>query len=151
MEKINLPLYSFKQKTENGQQLIFDEIRKKYVALTPEEWVRQTMIKFLICERNYPLGRIAVETSLSFNGLKKRCDCVVYDQNSSPLLVVEFKAPNVSITQKVFDQISVYNMKLNVKYMLVSNGVEHYFFSSDSQTKKFSFLNRIPFYEELIG
>lgn len=150
MEKLNLPTYAFRQKTENGQQLIFDEIRKKYVVLTPEERVRQTMTKFLILDRMFPLEKIAIETSISFNGLKKRCDSVVFDQNFSPLLVAEYKAPNVPITQRVFDQIAVYNLKLNVRYLLVSNGVVHYFFTSDKETKRFTFFDHIPFYKELI-
>lgn len=150
MEKLNLPPYAFRQKTENNQLLIFDEIRRKYVALTPEEWVRQSMTKFLICERKFPPEKIAIETSISFNGLKKRCDSVVFDQNFSPLLIAEYKAPNVPLSQKVFDQIAVYNLKLNVKYLLVSNGIDHYFFFSDPEQKKFVFFDSIPTYEELI-
>lgn len=150
MEKLNLPTYAFRQKIENGQQLVFDEIRRKYVLLTPEEYVRQTMTKFLINDRMFPSEKIAIETSISFNGLKRRCDSVVFDQNFSPLIIAEYKAPSVPISQKVFDQIAVYNLKLNVRYLLVSNGVEHYFFTSNSETKKFIFFDHIPFYKELV-
>lgn len=149
MLQLNLPTYSFKIKEEKEKQFIFDKIRKKYVSLTPEEWVRQHFIEFLISEKEYPQSFIANEVSITYNGLKKRCDSLVYSKDGKIKLIVEFKAPHIHITQETFDQIAVYNMKLKVDFLIVSNGLEHFCCRIDYQNMKYDFLQEIPKYEEI--
>ena len=123
MLSLNLPSYEAKIVQRNGKNVIFDTLRKRYVALTPEEWVRQHFVHFLTDYKGYPKGLLANEIQLNLNGTKKRCDTVLYDKNLSAKLIVEYKAPHVEITQAVFDQITGYNMVLKVKYLIVSNGL----------------------------
>ncbi|HPO48376.1 MAG TPA: type I restriction enzyme HsdR N-terminal domain-containing protein, partial [Paludibacteraceae bacterium] len=111
MESLNLPKYTFKIKRIDNKYTIFDCIRKRYVALTPEEWVRQNVVQYLITEKNVPQTRISNETSITFNGLSKRCDTIVYDKNFAPLIIVEYKAPSIPLSQATFDQVAVYNLK----------------------------------------
>ena len=118
-------------KEVNGKQLIFDPVRKKFVALTPEEHVRQQWLHFLIHEKQYPVSRIAVEAALRINGLSKRADILIYDNNAKPHLMVECKAPHVAISQKTFDQIARYNMKFRVKYLLITNGANYFISEMD--------------------
>jgi len=146
MIKLNFPSYSFSIKEENGTQLIFDEQRKKYVVLTPEEWVRQHLVKYLIHEKKYPSSLIAVETSLEVCHQSLRADVVVYHPDRFPLLIAECKAPTQPINQKVFDQIAVYNLTLNVRFLVLTNGLLHYCCRVDSDSKKCVFLNSIPDY-----
>ena len=124
--------------------MIFDVIRKKFVPLTPEERVRQYWLHYLIAEKKYPRSLIAVEMSLQVNQLAKRCDIVVFDKHGSPVLIVECKAPEVKILQKVFDQIARYNLALRVKYLVVSNGSEHHCCEIDFEKKKYFFLDSLP-------
>lgn len=149
MIKLNLPSYSFKLFKEDKKTKIFDDIRKKKIVLTPEEWVRQNFIQFLIQERNYPRGLIAVEKGLKINGLQKRTDILCYDKSGNPILMVECKATNISIDQSVFDQIARYNISFKLPYLIVTNGLEHYCALINFEEKRFSFLKEIPFYEEL--
>lgn len=149
MLQLNLPEYSFKIKKENDKHFIFDNIRKKYVSLTSEEWVRQNFIEFLIKEKKYPASLIANEVSITYNGLKKRCDSLIYNQYGEIVLVVEYKAPFVKITQETFDQIAVYNMKLKVNFLIVSNGIEHFCCRIDEKNMRYDFLKEIPSYEEI--
>ncbi len=146
---LNFPAYSFKIKNENGRKMIFDRLRRKYVALQPEEWVRQNMTEFLVREKKYPATLLGNEISLTCNGLQKRCDTVVYGTRGEPLMIVEYKAPSVEITQKTFDQIAIYNTQLQVRYLLISNGLQHFCCKVDLTTNKLHFLMEIPFYEEL--
>ena len=132
---------------ENKKTKIFDEIRKKFLVLTPEEWVRQNFIKFLIEERNFPKGLIAIEKGLKLNGLHKRTDILIYDKTGSPIMIVECKASKVAINQNVFDQIGRYNITFKVPYLVVTNGLQHYCAQIDFENKQFSFLNEIPNYE----
>ncbi len=150
MSSLNFPAYTFKIKTIDEKKCIYDRLRRKFVALQPEEWVRQHMIEFLIEELKYPEGLIGNEISLTYNGLQKRCDSVVYSKNRDPLMIIEYKAPTVEISQKTFDQISLYNTQLQVKYLLISNGFNHYCCKVDLESKKVSFLKEIPSYGELI-
>ena len=129
---MNLPEFDFKIRKENGKHQIFDRIRKTFVALTPEEWVRQNMVSYLIV-----------------NGLAKRCDTVIYDNNFCPLVIAEYKAETVELTQKVFDQAAVYNQRLNVPYLLVSNGRNHLFCYVDKTNRRFRFEEQIPDYRTL--
>lgn len=149
MEKLNLPEYSFQLRDSNRPE-IFDSLRRKFVALTPEEWVRQNFIQYLIQEKKFPSGLISVEKELVFNSMKRRTDIVVYDKNAKPLLIVECKASSVSISQLTFDQIARYNMVLKVKYLLVTNGISHYCCIMDYQQNSYSFLKEIPEYDLLL-
>lgn len=147
MWQLNLPEYQFRIKIHNNKQLIFDSIRKKFVSLTPEEYVRQHFIRFLIEQRNYPESKIAIEKEININGLKKRCDAVIYNAAYTPLMIVEFKAPTVKLSQQTFDQAATYNTKLCVNYLLISNGLEHY--ACYVEASKYQFLADIPYYNNL--
>ncbi len=146
MQKLNLPEYSFRLKEERGKQLIFDLIRKKFVVLTPEEWVRQNFIQYLISEKNYPRNLMAVEKQVKVNGKQRRFDLLVYSRNGQPRLIVEFKAPGVKITQDAFDQVVRYNMALRVDKVIVSNGLQHFACAIDYKTNSFFYLKEIPEY-----
>ena len=144
MKRLNLPTYSFNIKLIEQRKYIFDFIRKKFVILTPEEWVRQNFLRYLVDEKNYPASLIAIEKEFKLNNLSKRSDTVVYNKMGKPFLIVEFKAPDVKIDQKVFDQIARYNMKLKVNYLMVSNGMEHYCCMLDYSKNSYVFLKEIP-------
>ena len=146
MIALNLQPYNYKLKNSENKTYIFDVIRKKYVLLTPEEWVRQHVVHFLINEKGYPKSLINVEKQLYLNNLKKRTDIIVFSKTGTPFIIVECKAPSVKITQKTFDQISRYNLKLKAKYLMVTNGLAHYFAELDSQNECFNFLKDIPKY-----
>ena len=149
MLPLNLPSYPAKIQKRNGKNVIFDSLRQKYVALTPEEWVRQHFVHLLIDLKGYPKGLLANEVQLDLNGTKKRCDTVLFNKELNARMIVEYKAPSVEITQAVFDQITRYNMVLKVEYLIVSNGLHHYCCRIDYQTMKYTFLPDIPAYEEL--
>lgn len=146
---LRLPVFPFKIINREGKRYIFDDIRRKYVALTPEEWVRQHFVSYLRHTKGYPTGLIANETQIDLNGTRKRCDTVVYDRALKPLMIVEYKAPSVVITQSVFDQITRYNMVLHVEYLTVSNGLHHYCCRIDYERQTYSFLDDIPQYVDL--
>lgn len=129
--------------------MIFDPLRKKYVALTPEEWVRQHFIHFLIEHKGYPNGLLANEIQLDLNGTRKRCDSVLYDRTLRPRMIIEYKAPTVPITQQVFDQICRYNIVLKVDYLIVSNGINHYCCKVNYSDFSYVFLKEIPSYNQL--
>ena len=150
MEKLNLPTYSFNIKLIEQRKYIFDFIRKKFVILTPEEWVRQNFLRFLVEEKKYPASLIAVEMEFKLNKLSKRSDAVVYDRKAKPILVIEFKSPEVKINQKVFDQIARYNMKLNVDFLIVSNGLEHFCCKIDHENNNYTFLKYVPDFNQLL-
>lgn len=149
MVTLNLPSFAYKVQKVQGKALIFDMIRKKYVALTPEEWVRQHLLHFLIDHLSYPKALIRVEGGMKYNSLAKRTDVVVFDREGKPLLIVECKSFKVPINQKVFEQSSIYNGTLQASYLLISNGIDHYCCRIDHQTKSFAFLDTLPRYEEI--
>ena len=149
MWQLNLPAYNFRIIKKNEKPFIFDDLRKKFVALTPEEWVRQHFIRFLINVKLYPASLIAIEKQLVINGLKKRCDAVVYSRNAEPLMIIEFKATTVSIAQQTFDQAAVYNSKLKVDYFIISNGLKHYCCRLDKNVLQYNFLDDIPDFDSL--
>ncbi len=126
MLDLNLPKYDFKVKTEDGSTQIFDVIRKQFVKLTPEEWVRQNFIQYLIDEKKYPASLMVLEYALKYNNMQKRADILCFNKEGAPQLMVECKAASVPINQKVFDQIARYNFSLKVPYLVVTNGLEHY-------------------------
>lgn len=145
---LNLPRFSFNIKMENDKHVIFDNLRKRFVPLTPEEWVRQHFVQFMIDNLGYPAGKTGNEISLRINRQTKRCDTVVYNNYSQPLVIVEYKAPSVEIDQRVFDQIFVYNTKLNVPFLFVSNGLNHY--ACYIKNGKPLFMKDIPLYKEIV-
>ena len=149
MWQLNLPAYNFRIIKKNEKPFIFDDLRKKFVALTPEEWVRQHFIRFLIDVKHYPASLIAIEKQLVINGLKKRCDAVVYSRNAEPLMIIEFKATTVSIAQQTFDQAAVYNSKLKVDYFIISNGLKHYCCRLEKDVLQYNFLDDIPDFDAL--
>lgn len=150
MQQLNLPRYAFKIKSIKNKYFIYDLIRKKEVVLTPEEWVRQHIVHYLIEEKNYPVSLIALEKKLTLNGLTKRTDILIFNQNGTPEILVECKATNVQITQDTFDQIARYNMKLDAKYLMVSNGLEHFYCIMDHQNESYQFLRDIPNYSNKV-
>jgi hypothetical protein len=146
VQNLNFPTYSFRLKNSENNTHIFDVIRKKFVVLQPEEWVRQHCIQFLIQEKNFPISLINVEKVVLINGLKKRYDIVVYNPNGSLALVVECKAPEVKITQATFDQIARYNLTLKASFLMVTNGLNHYFCTMNPNLESFEFLESLPNY-----
>lgn len=145
MQPLNLPEYPLKTRISAlGKTEVFDTNRKKYLLLTPEEWVRQQFIAFLIDHKNFPASLISIEKGLKVNQLQKRFDAVVFDRNRNPQVLIEFKAPQVKITEKTFSQIAAYNLKMKVKYLIVSNGLKHYCCLMDYEKKSFQFLSDIP-------
>ncbi len=150
MEKLNLPEADLKVVRRDGRLVVFDPLRRRFVTLTPEEWVRQHFVHFLITQKNYPAGVVANEVSITFNGMTRRCDTVVYGRHAEPLLIVEYKAPTVEISQQTFDQISRYNMRLHVQWLIVSNGLRHYCCRVDYEKEECRFVGDIPPYDSLL-
>lgn len=150
MTRLNLPPFEIKLRGTKTQPQIFDILRKKYIALTPEEWVRQHFVHFLVEHKGYPAALMANEIQLKVGEKTLRADSVLYSRELKPRMIIEYKAPHIPITQKVFDQISVYNMLLHVDYLVVSNGLQHYICKMDYNDKKYLFLEDIPDYKELL-
>ena len=149
MLQLNLPAYETRMCSRDGKRMIFDPLRKAYVALTPEEWVRQHFVNFLTNFKGYPATLLANEVAITLNGMKRRCDTVVYDKELRPRVIVEYKAPSVKITKEVFAQISRYNLTLQVDYLIVSNGLRHYCCKMDYKNGSFTFLQEIPEYSKI--
>lgn len=147
--KLNLPPYPARIKAEQGKHKIFDVIRRRYVALTPEEWVRQHFVHFLTDHKHFPTALLANEVRLSVGDKTVRADTVLYDSALRARMIIEYKAPEIAITQKVFDQISVYNLLLHVDYLVVSNGLQNYICKMDYDNQKYLFLPEIPDYHNL--
>ena len=150
MTRLNLPPFEIKLRGTKAQPQIFDILRKKYIPLTPEEWVRQHFVNFLVEHKGYPAALMANEIQLKVGEKTLRADSVLYSRDLKPRMIIEYKAPHIPITQKVFDQISIYNMLLHVDYLVVSNGLQHYICKMDYNDKKYLFLEDIPDYEELL-
>ena len=151
MSALNLPAFDTKITIKDGKRQIFDTLRRCYVALTPEEWVRQHFVNYLCTAKGYPQTLMANEVQIMLNGMKKRCDTVVYDKELRPRVIVEYKAPTVKLTKEVFAQISRYNLTLRVDYLIVSNGVQHYCCRMDYENNSYTFLQEIPDYERLLN
>ncbi|MBQ6204077.1 MAG: type I restriction enzyme HsdR N-terminal domain-containing protein [Prevotella sp.] len=151
MNPLNLPQYDIKVMEKDGKRLILDELRRKYVALTPEEWVRQHFVHFLMEHRNYPSGLLANEVELKIGDKRLRCDSILYNKEAHPQMIIEYKAPHITLTQKVFDQISAYNLLLHVDYLIVSNGLQHICCRMDYAKNTYRFLQEIPTYEEVMS
>lgn len=150
MQQLNFPHYQFKLKEDDKRTQIFDTVRKKYVALTPEEWVRQHIIMFLITEKKFPASLIAVEVSLNRGNKKQRGDIVIYTNDGKPRMIIECKAPEVKITQDTFYQIARYNAPLKMNYLVVTNGLMHFCCKMDYEKGEHTFLKEIPVYNLLI-
>ena len=148
--KLNFPEYTFRIKEEEGKQLIFDEIRRNFVVLTPEERVRQHVIRFLVKEKGFPASLLAIEKAICINQNNLRCDIVGYNRKGEPFLIVECKAPEVNITQNAFNQIVRYNMKLKVAYLLVTNGLKHYCCKMDYDNMSYAFIEEIPSFSSIV-
>lgn len=147
MQQLNFPSYSFRFKNSENKVSIFDAIRKKFIILTPEEWVRQHVVQFLMTEKNYPQSLLNVEKVLQVNGLRKRYDIVVYNSDGTIHILIECKAPEVTISQNTFDQIAQYNMTLQSNFLMVTNGMNHYFCQMDFENEKYQFLTELPNYQ----
>jgi len=147
MRKLNFQLYNFRFKNSENKVSIFDAIRKKFIILTPEEWVRQHVVQFLLEEKKYPHSLINVEKVLKVNGLRKRYDVVVYNPDGSIFLLIECKAPEIKIAQATFDQIARYNMTMRASFLMVTNGLNHYFCQMDFENEKYHFLEELPNYK----
>ncbi len=146
MIQLNFPEYQFRFKNSENKIAIFDEIRKKFIILTPEEWVRQNVVQYLLIEKKYPKSLINVEKTLKINGLTKRYDVVVFNNNGSINVLIECKSTDIKISQTVFDQIARYNMTLKASFLMVTNGLNHYICKIDFENEKYSFLESLPNY-----
>ncbi|MFH2142539.1 MAG: type I restriction enzyme HsdR N-terminal domain-containing protein [Bacteroidota bacterium] len=149
MDALNLPVYEFKIKKNEDFHLIWDELRRKYVKLTPEEWVRQNFIQYLILEKNYVPGYISVEKQIIVNGNQRRFDILVYKSDLVPALMIECKSPDVKITDSVFEQIAMYNIVCKVKFLIVTNGLTHFCCFIDFEKKTFKYLREIPDFKDI--
>lgn len=147
MQKLNFPEYSFRFKNSENKTAVFDEIRKKFIILTPEEWVRLHTVQYLIQEKGIPKSLINVEKQLKLGKMVKRYDVVVYKPNGEIYIIVECKSPKVKITQDTFDQIARYNMQLRADYLMITNGLEHYYCNMDYTEKNYNFLAELPIYD----
>ncbi len=147
MIRLNLPEYQFKiQRKDDAKLYIYDELRKKNVVLTPEEWVRQNFIQYMNLEKGIPLSMMVIEKEIELNSLKKRIDLLIYDKNRLPFLIVECKAPHIKINQDTFDQAARYNLTVNAPFLVITNGLEHYYSAIDLQEKTTKFLKDFPPY-----
>lgn len=149
IQNLNLPPFEQKISEQDGKTVVWDPVRKLWTAFTPEEQVRQAFVSYLINYKDYPASHIANEQAIELNGMSRRCDSVIYDKAGQPKVIVEYKRPTVTITQKVFDQISRYNLVLHVNYLIITNGLKHYCVRMDYETGKYTFLQEIPKYAEL--
>jgi hypothetical protein len=149
MIQLNLPKCLLRFSNRATGTFVFDAFRKKYVALTPEEWVRQNFLSWLVNDLGYPRGLIAVEAPLKYNTLQKRADAIVYNRQGSPLMMIECKSAHVEITQDTFLQAARYNFNFNCKYLVLTNGLSHYCSELDLEKKTFRYLEEIPLYDQL--
>ena len=149
MQTLNLPPYAFTTRQIDGKEMIFDPVRQKYVRLTPEEWVRQHFVQYLIQEQGVPQALIAIEMGFTYQGMQRRADVVIYDRQGQPLMMVECKAADVTVQQAAFDQVARYNKVVEARYLVVTNGLDHYCCVLDHAQHTYRFLEALPRYEEL--
>lgn len=147
MQKLAFPAYSFRLKNSENKPFIFDVIRKKFLVLTPEEWVRQHVLQFLIQDKGYPQSLINVEKEIKVGNTRKRYDIVIFHPDGSLFLIIECKAPSITITQETFDQIARYNLQLQADFLMVSNGLAHYYCQMDYTEERYQFLKELPDYK----
>jgi len=151
VETLNLPTYDFQTTERDGKRVIYDPLRDRYVRLTPEEWVRQHFVQYLIQALDVPGGLVAIEASFQYQDQPRRADAIVHDRQGDPLLLVECKAPRVSINQDAFDQCARYNIVLEAPYLVVTNGQTHYACAIDFENQTYSFLDDLPPYPQLLS
>jgi len=151
MQKLKLPGYPFRFREKNGKPLIYDDLRRRWIVLTPEEWVRQHVIRFLVTEKQFPPSLIAIEKKVLINGLSQRFDLLVFDRHGKPLLIAEFKSPDVDIDQIAFDQALRYNTALLAPFFLVSNGMVHFICRIDFVNHQTRYLTEIPAFSEILN
>lgn len=151
MHPLNLPDFSHRISVNAANNTLFDAIRKKHLKVTPEEWVRQNFVWFLIDHMQYPAGLLALEMQLKLNTLIRRCDIVGFDKSGKAKLIVECKAAHISINQKTFDQIATYNLKLKVDFLIVTNGLQHYCCLMDYKNNSYQFIEEIPSFQQMTG
>ena len=149
MERLNLPAYDFKTRQAAGKQMIFDPVRRKYVRLTPEEWVRQHFVQFMVQELGYPAALIAVEMAFTYQQMPRRADVVVYDRTGRAVLMVECKKPEIEIQQSTFDQVARYNKVVGARYLVVTNGRVHFAAEIDRAGQTYRFLDELPRFDDL--
>jgi len=149
LKELNLPQYSFKISGKEGDEMILDPVRRRFVRLTPEEWVRQNFIQYLINEGKYPPGLLGIEVNFRINKLRRRVDILVHRRNGEPVMIIECKRPEIKLDEPVFDQIATYNFQYRLPYMIVTNGIVHFACKFDFQTMKHEYLMAIPLYEDL--
>ena len=149
MFRLNLPQYEIKIGEKGGKRTIFDFLRRKYVTLTPEEWVRQHFVHYLVEHKGYPKGLLGNEVELHIGEKSLRCDSILYNKVAEPQMIIEYKAPTIQLQQKTFDQISAYNLLLKVDYLIISNGLQHFCCKMDYEHQKYLFLPDIPDYKNL--
>lgn len=147
--KLNLPHYDYKLRRDSDGVKIFDRLRMKYVAVTPEEWVRQHFIEYLITAKGYPASLMANEVGITLNGARRRCDSIVVDHSGKVIMIIEYKSPEVTVSQSTFDQIVRYNMVLRARYLIVSNGLTHYCCVIDYDNGTYRFIPDIPAYDTI--
>ena len=147
--ELNLPVAELRIEKQTGKAFVFDRLRKQFVRLTPEEYVRQQFVSFLIEHKGYPSGRMANEIGIILGNVRKRCDTVIYDNYLKPLMIIEYKSPSIAISQKTFDQIARYNFALQVPWLIVSNGIQHFCCCTDEEKKGYVYVNEIPEYEKV--
>ena len=150
MYRLNLPSYSLKLRKNKLQKVeVFDPLRKKYLILTPEEWVRQNFIEYLADKMHYPKSLMQSEVALKINRVQKRADIVLYGKQGQAILLVECKAPDIKISQEVFDQAARYNMVFKVQYMIITNGLQHYCCELDHENESYNFMEDIPPFDSI--
>lgn len=144
LPRLHFPEYSFKFKNKENKIFIWDDIRKKYILLLPEEWVRQHAVQFLVQDKKYSPNWMAIEKQFTINNIHKRADIVVFNKDMHPYIIVECKAPNVPITQETFDQIARYNLALQAKYLMLTNGLQHFYCKMNFEKETYVFLEELP-------
>jgi len=151
LPELSLPPASFRTRTHQGKAEIYDDIRQKYVRLTPEEWVRQHFVRFLLDEKGTPRGLVAIEMGFRYQAMRRRADVVVYDRMGHPMMMVECKAPEVDIRQAAFDQVAQYNTVVHARYLVVTNGMVHYSCAIDHEGRDYRFLDTLPTYAAMLA
>ncbi len=147
MKALHLPQYDYKIKIDNHKTYIYDSIRKKYLFLTPEEWVRQHFVQFLLNQHQYPKSLIKLETGLSYNKLRKRSDIIVYSRSGAPFMLIECKSYEIKLSDSVFFQAATYNNKIGATYLCLTNGLEHFVYQMPTHTHEGKFIDKIPHFE----
>jgi hypothetical protein len=150
LKELKLPKYSFRISRKEDSEMIFDSIRKKYVKLTPEEWVRQNFVQYLINEGKYPAGLLGIEVLWKLFKVRRRIDILVHNRSGKPVLIVECKGYDVRLDEEVFEQIGTYNLELHLPYIIVTNGMTHFAGKLNPEKQRYDYLNVIPLYDDLL-